>query len=78
MAVCFGSVPSPETSPFDVLVRVDAGGRVEKILSQPKTKVSECLVETLKDDTFPVPPTPDYWWHLHMIIAPRPKTSTAL
>ena len=78
MDACTGSVPSPDTSPFDVLVRVAAGGRVEKILSRPKTKISECLVAAMKDDTFPIPPEPDYWWHLHMIIAPKRKTSTSL
>jgi hypothetical protein len=75
---CFGSVPSPDFSPFDVLVRVTASGRVEKILSRPKTNMSKCLVEAMNDDTFPMPPTPDYWWHLHMVIAPRRKTSTPL
>ena len=78
MSSCFGSVPNPDLSPFDVLVRVAASGRVEKILSQPKTKMSECLVKAMKDDTFPIPPVPDYWWHLHMILVPRPKTSKAL
>jgi hypothetical protein len=78
MASCFGSVPNPDLSPFDVLVRVAASGRVEKILSQPKTKMSECLVKAMKDDTFPIPPVPDDWWHLHMILVPRPKTSRAL
>jgi len=75
---CFGSVPSPDFSPFDVLVRVTASGRVEKVLSRPKTNMSKCLVEAMNDDTFPMPPTPDYWWHLHMVIAPRRKTSTPL
>jgi hypothetical protein len=75
---CFGSVPSPDFSPFDVLVRVTASGRVEKILSRPKTNMSKCLVEAMNDDTFPIPPTPDYWWHLHMILAPSPKGSTPL
>jgi hypothetical protein len=78
MDSCFGSVPSPNASPFDVLVRVTSRGRVEKILSQPNTNISKCLVDTLKDDTFPIPPTPDYWWHLHMIIKLRPKASTPL
>lgn len=78
MDACFGSVPNPEMSPFDVLVRVAAGGRVEKILSQPKTNLSECLVAAMKDDTFPIPPEPDYWWHLHMVLVPKPKTSHAL
>jgi hypothetical protein len=77
MDACFGSVPSPDTSPFDVLVRVAAGGRVEKILSRPKTRLSQCLVAAMKDDTFPNPPAPDYWWHVHMVIGPRPKTSTS-
>ncbi len=75
---CFGSVPSPDSSPFDVLVRVTSSGRVEKILLRPKTNMSKCLVEAMNDDTFPMPPTPDYWWHLHMVIAPRRKTSTPL
>jgi hypothetical protein len=78
MDACLGSVPSPDTSPFDVLVRVAASGRVEKILSQPKTNLSECLIAAMKDDTFPIPPEPDYWWHLHMVIMPKPKTSHAL
>ena len=75
---CFGSVPNPNSSPFDLLVRVTSSGRVEKILSRPETNMSKCLVKTMNDDTFPIPPAPDYWWHLHMIIRPRPKTSTAL
>jgi hypothetical protein len=77
MASCFASVPIP-APPFDVLVRVAASGRVEKILSRPKTKMSECLVKAMQDDTFPLPPVPDYWWHLHMTIVLRPKTSRAL
>lgn len=78
MDACFGSVPGPDLSPFDVLVRVTSSGRVEKILSRPETNMSKCLINDMSDDTFPIPPTPDYWWHLHMIIGPRPKTSTAL
>ncbi len=78
MQACFGSVPNPDGSPFDVLVRVAASGRPEKILTQPKNNIAECLVDTMKNDVFPIPPAPDYWWHLHMIVAPRPKTSTAL
>jgi len=74
---CFASVSIP-APPFDILVRVAASGRVEKILSRPKTKMSECLVKAMQDDTFPLPPVPDYWWHLHMTIVPRPKTSRAL
>ncbi len=54
---CFGSVPSPDSSPFDVLVRVTSSGRVEKILLRPKTNMSKCLVEAMNDDTFPMPPT---------------------
>jgi hypothetical protein len=75
---CLGSVPNPDLSPFDVLVRVAVNGSVEKILSWPKTQMSECLVKAMQDDTFPIPPTPDYWWHLHMTLVPRPKTRTAL
>ena len=75
---CFGSVPNPNASPFDVLVRVTATGTVEKILSRPKTNISKCLINAMNDDTFPIPPTPDYWWHLHMSIRLRPKTSTPL
>ena len=75
---CWGSLPNPDLSPFDVLVRVAASGSVEKILSRPKTKMSECLVKAMQDDTFPIPPAPDYWWHLHMVLVPRPKTSTPL
>jgi hypothetical protein len=75
---CFGSVPNPDSSPFDLLVRVSSSGRAEKILSQPTSNMSQCLVKAMSGDIFPIPPTPDYWWHLHMIIAPRQKTSTAL
>jgi hypothetical protein len=72
---CFGSVPSPDSSPFDVLVRVTATGTVEKILSRPKTNISKCLINAMNNDTFPVPPTPGYWWHLHMVIAARRRTT---
>jgi hypothetical protein len=75
---CFGSVPNPDSSPFDLLVRVTANGRAKKILTRPKTNMSKCLIDAMNDDTFPVPPTPDYWWHLHMVIAPRRRTSTPL
>jgi hypothetical protein len=75
---CFGSVPIPNLSPFDVLVRVTSSGGVEKIISRPKTNMSNCLVEAMNGDTFPIPPTPDYWWHLHMIIAPRRRAGTPL
>lgn len=78
MDSCFASVPNPDGSPFDVLVRVAASGRPEKILAQPKTKMAECLVNAMKNDAFPIPPAPGYWWHLHMILAPRPRIGTAL
>jgi hypothetical protein len=71
-------VPNDDGPLFDVLVRVAANGRAEKILSRPKTKISECLVKAMNDDSFPIPPTPGYWWHLHMVLASTPKTSTAL
>jgi hypothetical protein len=78
MKSCFASVPNPDGPLFDVLVRVAANGRPEKILMQPKTKISECLVDSMKNDTFPIPPAPDYWWHLHMDLVSKPKTSKAL
>jgi hypothetical protein len=78
MDACFGTVPNPDMFAFDVLVRVAGNGKPEKILMRPKTNMAECLVNAIKQDTFPIPPKPDYWWHLHMIIAPKRKTSTAL
>ena len=67
---CVSSVPPGDAPVADILVRIAAHGRVEIIIARPKTKWSECLADVMKNDTFPIPPTPGYWWHLHMSITP--------
>ena len=53
---------------LDMLVRIGPHGAPEMILTRPKSKWSECLVNEMKNDTFPIPPAPDYWEHMRITV----------
>jgi hypothetical protein len=65
---CVPSVPSGDIPVAHMLVRIAASGRVEMILARPETKWSECLANEMKNDTFPIPPAPDYWEDMRIYV----------
>jgi len=67
---CFDTVPNPDGSTFDLLVRIAADGRPLETLVRPPTNVAECLRRAMADDRYPKPPRPRYWFHTAMKITP--------
>lgn len=67
---CLATVPKPDKSSFDLLVRIAADGRPLETLVRPPTNVAECLRRAMADDRYPKPPRPRYWLHMAMKIGP--------
>ena len=68
MVRCTQFVTGADLANFDLVMRIANDGTVEQALARPETKVAGCLLESLRRDTYPTPPEPGYWVHLHMSI----------
>jgi hypothetical protein len=68
MDTCVPAAPTADSPRLDMLVRIGTSGSPETILTRPKTKWSECLADEMKNDTFPIPPAPDYWEHMRIYV----------
>ena len=58
---CAKATKRPELTDFKLLVRVDAGGTVGKVLVDPKTNVSGCVQDKLLGWKVPEPPQAGFW-----------------
>lgn len=63
---CFAKAKSPDSTAFSFVAALDGNGRVVHIYDDRSTNISQCLLEALKVDTFPVPPVAPYYLHIDM------------
>lgn len=68
MSQCTKGRAPKEIGSFDVVARVASDGKLEVVLAEPRSKVSECLRTGMAGDEYPAPPRPHYWVHVHMAI----------
>jgi hypothetical protein len=64
---CKQSLPAGSTaSPFDMLLKLDARGKVQEVLVDPETALALCTRTALLAGSFSPPPRGDYWINIHM------------
>lgn len=68
MVRCTKSATEADLAEFDLMMRIAKDGTVGQALVRPETKVASCLLESVRGDSYPVPPEPDYWVQVHMDI----------
>lgn len=68
MTRCTDSAAVSDLQTFDLLMNIREDGRIDEALVRPETKVSLCVREAVRDDTFPAPPGAAYWVHVHMVM----------
>lgn len=52
---------APAIGTIELLLRVSATGETAEVRALPENQTSACLVEVLRDQTYPSPPSPDFW-----------------
>lgn len=73
---CFVSVKQPDNSPFSFVAAIGIDGRVVRLYEDQKTNISQCVIEKVKTDTFPVPPQSPYYLHVDMKVTDELSTNT--
>ena len=76
MQSCFARVTQPDAGAFSFVAALGADGRVLRTYENQKTNISQCLLETVKADTFPAPPEAPYYFHVEMKFADPPPASS--
>jgi hypothetical protein len=66
VAPCMSGVPAREVGTFEIVAQVGHGGRLQKVLVDPSTKVSECVRQAMAQDAYPAPPRSRHWVNVHM------------
>jgi hypothetical protein len=57
---------APKLDPFDLLLRLNAKGKVEEVLVYPETEFAICMQTALQEGAFSPPPHEAYWVNVHM------------
>jgi len=70
MRGCFATIPHPQTTRFDLLIRIGADGKVLKAITMPETDVAQCLARKMAGEIVPPPPHSGYWVRVGMSIGP--------
>jgi hypothetical protein len=70
MERCFATIPKPQTTRFDLLIRIGADGKVLKAITMPETNVAQCLARKMTREIVPPPPHSGYWVRVGMSIGP--------
>jgi hypothetical protein len=65
---CKQAAPASSLVPFDMLVRLDANGKMQEVLVYPENQLSLCTRTALLAGSFSPPPRGDYWVNIHMEI----------
>jgi hypothetical protein len=68
---CVKRTGGPRSDPFDLLLKLGATGKVDKVLVRPRIPFSACFAEASRKATFPKPPTAGYWVVAPMRFVPQ-------
>ena len=63
---CKQSASGTSMDSFDILQKLNRGGKVEEILVYPETPIATCTRDTLVTGAFSPPPHDHYWVNIHM------------
>jgi len=74
---CFANVKQPDNSPFSFVAAIGSAGTVTRLYDDHETNLSQCLLATLKNDTFPAPPQSPYYLHIDMKFTDDPPATSA-
>jgi len=67
MKQCKQSAPAgTKLEPFDMVLKLDAQGKVQEVLVYPETQLSNCFRTALLPGKFTAPAHGDYWVNVHM------------
>jgi len=61
---CKGS--ASKVDPFDILLKLSGGGKVEEVLVYPETQFAMCSRDLLLTASFNPPPHGEYWVNIHV------------
>jgi hypothetical protein len=63
---CKQSSPPTNSDPLDMLVKLDAAGKVQEVLVYPDNPFNNCARTALQSGQFSAPPRGDYWINIHL------------
>jgi hypothetical protein len=64
---CKQSLPAGTSlEPFDMFLKLNAGGQVQVVLVYPETQFANCTRAALLTGKFSDPPHDDYWVNIHL------------
>ena len=63
---CKQSSPPASHAPFDMLVKLEASGKMQEVLVYPENALSLCTRTALLAGSFSPPPHSDYWINIHL------------
>ena len=63
---CKQANPSTSLDAFDILLRLNAEGKVQEALAYPETALAVCAAAALQSGQFSAPPHGDYWINIHL------------
>lgn len=63
---CFDSLDEPDDAKFDVVMALDATGKVSRVYRNLETNLGLCMFSEMEKATFPSPPAAPYYFHVLM------------
>jgi hypothetical protein len=61
LAKCVGDAREDDVVPFTALLRLSGDGRASEVLLRPPVPIAVCLRWSIRETSFPRPPSRDYW-----------------
>jgi hypothetical protein len=63
---CISTLADPDLASFEMILVVEADGRLEQVCLSRETEVAECLRDALLEGSFPEPPRAPFHAHVSM------------
>jgi hypothetical protein len=71
LEACRKSIAQPDERDFELVILLASDGTVDKIIAQPETNLSSCLIAAaMTEDRLAPPPSPRYPVHVDTKVAP--------